>query len=87
MRAAKDRSYLHQEKTSTRYTKNMRYETILMVLGLLTAIVPILGIPTDWRQILSAIIGIAVFVIALIVRGWNLRDELPEAEEFDMPAE
>lgn len=47
----------------------MSRELLLIVLGLLSALVPFIGLPYSWLMIILPVLGVAVAGIAFSLRG------------------
>ena len=59
----------------------MSRETMLIVLGLLTMVVPYLGVPSAWRTGLLVLIGAVVTVVGFLQRGEALRAQRTSSTE------
>lgn len=46
---------------------------MLVVLGLLAALVPFIGIPSSWKTVVTVVLGLAVMFIALSLRHYLTR--------------
>lgn len=47
----------------------MSKEVLVIVLGILTALLPFMGLPGSWRTILLVLIGIGIAVIGFFLRS------------------
>jgi asparagine N-glycosylation enzyme membrane subunit Stt3 len=62
----------------------MSKEVLIILLGLLIALMPYLGFPGSWKNVLSIVIGIAIAGLGFVVRQeriWKEREEIPERRE------
>lgn len=51
----------------------MRKDTMLVILGLMIALVPFLGVPSSWKMALIVALGIAVTLTSLSLRHYLTR--------------
>lgn len=71
----------------------MSIDTLIMLLGVLTVMLPYLGFPSSWDRLLYVLIGLGVITLGVVVRrrsgghkpsGQEFVDSVPpEAKGFD----
>lgn len=63
------------------YNRDMKMETLLLSIGIVTFFQPFLGVPTTWKDALSFACGACIVVVALVVRQ-RARAKQSEQPEF-----
>ena len=64
----------------------MQKDTTTIVLGILIAIIPFLGIPGTWKTVLFIVLGLVIALIAFFARMDRLSTRLISREENEESA-
>lgn len=51
-----------------RYNRNMKKETIILILGFIMVVTPFVGLPGSWEAGISVLTGIGVIITILLLR-------------------
>jgi hypothetical protein len=60
----------------------MSKEVLVIVLGMVTAVSPFLGLPGDWRTILTVILGLGLSMVGFFLRSETLERGGVERSSF-----
>ncbi len=55
------------------YLGSMRKDTALIVLGIVTALVPFIGVPSSWKTVITVVFGLVTMLVALSLRHYLTR--------------
>jgi len=72
-----------QTGTRLRYNVKMKRERILLILGLWVAVLPYLGFPSAWKDVLFTLSGFGLVYISYVIYKESKREEVVEEKTFE----